>query len=80
MNQQAELGAGADRVRGSEEAILRCPLANNPVHIDGIGCRAGLANTLVNSMLTLLELKEMVRQLDCMRYAKTRVVGAVYGN
>lgn len=83
MNQQTELGAGAGGAWGSddcEEAVLLGPLANNSVHICEIGCSAGLAITPVNSMLTLLELKGMVRQVGCMHYAKSRVVGAVYGN
>ena len=88
VNQQAELDLGADRVLAggvpdgddSEEAVLLGHLDDNPVHIDEIGRRAGLAITSVNSMLTLLELKGMVRQVGCMHYVRSRAVGAVYGN
>jgi DNA processing protein len=65
---------------GSEEAVLLGHIDQHPVHIDEIGRRAGLAITSVNSMLTLLELKGMVKQVGCMHYVRSGAVGAVNGN
>ena len=65
VKQQGEfaLGAVGDlEDDGSEEAVLLGHLNHDRVHIDEIGRRVGLAITSVNSMLTLLELKEMVNR------------------
>ena len=83
VKQQGEfaLGAVGDlEDDGSEEAVLLGHLDHEPVHIDEIGRRAGLAITSVNSMLTLLELKGMVKQVGCMHYIRSGAVGAVNGN
>ena len=83
VKQQGEfaLGAVGDlEDDGSEEAVLLGHLNHDSVHIDEIGRRAGLAITSVNSMLTLLELKGMVKQVGCMHYIRSGAVGVVNGN
>ena len=64
---------------GAEEVILR-HLNDEPVHIDDIRRSADLPISSVSSLLTMLELKGMVRQVGCMHYVKMREVSPAYGS
>ena len=79
-DQQGELPlnvpVGEPEDDGSEEMVVVGYLGDGPVHIDEIGRRSGLPITSVNSMLTLLELKGIVKQVGCMHYVKSVAVGA----
>jgi DNA processing protein len=80
VEQQTELAlaaAGCDT--DSEEMALFQHIGADPVHIDEVGRRSGLPITAVNGMLTMLELKGMIRQVGCMHYVKSAAVGAAHG-
>jgi DNA processing protein len=80
VEHQTELAlaaAGCDT--DSEEMALLQHIGADPVHIDEVGRRSGLPITAVNGMLTLLELKGEIRQVGCMHYVKSAVVGAAHG-
>lgn len=74
--QQVKLPLEPPADDGSEETAVLAYLDEGPVHIDEIGRRSGLPIALVNSMLTLLELKGMVKQVGCMHYVRPAAVGA----
>ena len=62
------------------EALLLGHLDDEPKHIDDIRRRASLPITAVNTLLTMLELKGMVRQVGCMHYIRIREVIPAYGS
>lgn len=62
-----------------EEMSLLDHLGEEPLHIDDLGRNAGLPITSVSSLLTMLELKGMVKQVGCMHYVRTREVAPAYG-
>ncbi|MCH7606678.1 MAG: DNA-protecting protein DprA [Chloroflexi bacterium] len=64
---------------GDEAVVLR-HLDDEPVHIDDIRRRADLPISSVSSLLTMLELKGMVRQVGCMHYVRMREVSPAYGS
>ncbi len=73
---------------GDPESALLGLLNDDPQHIDDIR-RSGdidirrsgdLPISSVSSMLTMLELKGLVRQVGCMHYVRLREVSQVYGN
>jgi DNA processing protein len=62
------------------ESKLLGQLDHEPIHIDDIRRRTNLPITEVSSLLTLLELKGMVRQVGCMHYVRIREASPVYGS
>ena len=67
-------------VEDDGEALLLGHLDDEPKHIDDIRRRASLPITAVNTLLTMLELKGMVRQVGCMHYIRIREVIPAYGS
>jgi DNA processing protein len=65
---------------GDPESALLSYLNDEPKHIDDIRRSADIPIASVSSMLTMLELKGMVRQVGCMHYVRLREVSQVYGN
>lgn len=65
---------------GDPESALLGLLNDDPQHIDDIRRIADIPITSVSSMLTMLELKGLVRQVGCMHYVRLREVSQVYGN
>ena len=63
-----------------EESTLLNLMEDSPVHIDELARQAGLPMAAVNSILTMLELKGMAKQVGCMHYIRLREVGASYGS
>lgn len=63
-----------------EEAKLLRWLNHEPMHIDDIRRNASLPVALVGSLLTMLELKGMVKQVGGMHYVRTGEATPVYGN
>ena len=61
-----------------EEAAILQHIEGEPLHIDDLGRKAGLPITSVSCVLTMLELKGMVKQVGCMHYIRTREVAGVY--
>ena len=61
-----------------EEAAILQHMGGEPLHIDDLGRKAGLPITSVSCVLTMLELKGMVKQVGCMHYIRTREVAGVY--
>ena len=62
------------------EAVLLGQLDDEPKHIDDIRRRASLPISAVSTLLTMLELKGMVRQVGCMHYIRIREVIPAYGS
>jgi DNA processing protein len=61
------------------EASLLHHLDDEPLHIDDILRRTSLPITVVSSLLTMMELKGMVKQVGCMHYIRMREATAAYG-
>ena len=55
---------------GGDEEIVLCSLSAEPLHIDELTRQCGLPIPRVTSILTLLELKGMVRQVGRMTYVR----------
>jgi len=55
-------------------------LDQEPVHIDDIRRQASLPMSEVSGLLTMLELRGLVKQVGCMHYVRVREVNPVYGN
>jgi DNA processing protein len=53
-------------------------LSREPIHIDDICRRSGLAAALVGSTLTMMELKGLVKQVGAMNYVLTREMKEEY--
>lgn len=62
-----------------EAGLLRC-LNHEPMHIDDIQREASLPVALVGSLLTMLELKGLVKQVGGMHYVLTGEATPIYGN
>lgn len=62
----------------AEEAALIGHLSRQPIHVDDLSRVAGLPTPLVNSTLTLMELKGIVQQVGGMNYVLAREPGPVY--
>jgi DNA processing protein len=62
------------------EADLLRYLNEEPLHIDDIRRNADLPIMAVSSMLALLELKGMVKQVGCMHFIRLQETTATYGN
>jgi len=62
------------------ELVLLAYLNDEARHIDDIRRSADIPIASVSSMLTMLELKDQVRQVGCMHYVRLREVSQVYGN
>jgi len=60
------------------ESRLLDYLSADPVHVDELGQQAGLPISEVTGVLTLMELKGMVRQVGGMRYVLAREQGVEY--
>jgi DNA processing protein len=54
-------------------------LDQEPAHIDDIRRRSSLPITEVSSLLTMLELQGLVKQVGCMHYVRVREVNPTYG-
>jgi len=66
-------------VEEGEVGLLR-HLDHEPVHIDDLRRRAGLPITEVSSLLSLMELKGLVKQVGCMHYIRLREATAAYAS
>ena len=64
---------------GAESDLLR-HLNDEPLHIDDIRRIAKIPISAVSSLLTMLELKGLVRQVGCMHYVRMREVSPIYGS
>ena len=64
---------------GDESALLQY-LNEEPIHIDDIHRTANLPIASVSGMLTMLEMKGMVRQVGCMHYVRIREAATAYGS
>ena len=62
-----------------EAHLLRC-LDHEPMHIDDIRRETTLPVALVGSLLTMLELKGLVKQVGGMHYVKTGEAAPIYGS
>ena len=62
----------------TEAALLR-HIAKEPVHIDEVCRQSGLPASTVSSVLAMLELKGLVRQMGPMAYVRARETQAPYG-
>jgi DNA processing protein len=60
------------------EATLLKQLSTDPIHVDDLGQATGLSAPEIASVLTLMELKGMVRQVGGMNYVLARETGAQY--
>ena len=65
---------------GGDEMMLLKQISYEPIHIDEICRSANLPMNVVNSTLTLLELKGLIKQVAGMQYILTREAAAVYGS
>ena len=63
----------------AETGLLHC-LDHEPMHIDDIGREAGLPIALVGGLLTMLELKGLVKQVGSMHYVRIGEATPTYGN
>ncbi len=64
---------------GAEAAVLQ-HLNDEPIHIDDIHRNANLPIASVSGLLTMLEMKGMVRQVGCMHYVRVREAAPAYGS
>ena len=64
---------------GGEADLLRC-LDHEPTHIDDIGRNASMPIATVGSLLTMLELKGLVKQVGAMHYVRIGEATPTYGN
>lgn len=62
-----------------EADLLRC-LGHEPTHIDDIGRNASMPIAAVGGLLTMLELKGMVKQVGAMHYVRIGEATPAYGN
>ena len=62
------------------ESVLLGHLDDEPLHIDDIRRRVSLPIASVSSLLTMLELKGLVKQVGCMHYVRMREAATFYGN
>lgn len=62
----------------TEAGILQ-HLSSEPVHVDEVCRQSGLPVSTVSSLLAMMELKGLVRQMAPMAYVKAREVRAPYG-
>ncbi|MFQ6019431.1 MAG: DNA-processing protein DprA, partial [Dehalococcoidia bacterium] len=75
--QQMEL-AEAVPATDTEAALLR-HITKEPLHIDAVCKESGLPVATVSSVLAMLELKGLVRQVGPMSFVRTREAQATYG-
>ena len=69
-----------DLATDDEEKKLLAHLENEPLHIDEIRRRAGLPIAQISGLLTMLEIKRLVKQVGCMHYVMIREATPTYGN
>ena len=62
-----------------DEMALLNHLDSEPLHIDYLRRNADLPITAVSTLLTMLELKGMVKQVGCMHYVRIREAVPAYG-
>ena len=62
-----------------EADLLRC-LGHEPTHIDDIGRNASMPIATVGSLLTMLELKGLVKQVGAMHYVRIGEATPTYGS
>ncbi|MBI1882126.1 MAG: DNA-protecting protein DprA, partial [Chloroflexi bacterium] len=60
------------------EATLLKQLSTDPIHVDDLGQATGLTAPEIASILTMMELKGMIRQVGGMNYVIARETGAQY--
>lgn len=75
---QGELPLYQDSDDKDEMALLN-HLDNEPLHIDNLRRNADLPINSVSTLLTMLELKGMVKQVGCMHYVRIREAVPAYG-
>ncbi|PKB65085.1 MAG: DNA protecting protein DprA [SAR202 cluster bacterium Io17-Chloro-G2] len=75
---QAELPLYQESEDAEEMALLN-HLDGEPLHIDDLRRNADLPITSVSTLLTMLELKGMVKQVGCMHYVRIREAAPAYG-
>ena len=61
------------------EAAVLDYITYDPIHIDEVGRLMHLPSSTISSMLTLMEIKGLIRQVGAMNYVRTREVPAGYG-
>jgi DNA processing protein len=61
------------------EADLLRHISKEPVHIDEVCRQSGLPVSTVSSILAMMELKGLVRQMGPMAYVRAREAQASYG-
>lgn len=76
--EQIEMPISEAPADANESAVLRY-LNEDPVHIDDIRRSASLPITVVSSLLAVMELKGLVKQVGCMHYIRMREATAAYG-
>ncbi len=76
VSQQAEVRAVVPE--NETEARLLTYITAEPIHVDELGRRSGLPIAQVSSVLALMELKGMVRQVGGMNYVQVREERAGY--
>jgi len=64
-------------VTGTESVLLKC-LTREPIHIDELGQKCAMPISEVNSTLTMMELKGIVKQVGSMNYVLARESGEEY--
>lgn len=74
----AQAGARAILVSDPTERLLLDALSNDPLHVDDLGAQTGLPIAQVSSLLAMLELKGMVREIGGMHYVATREPRVTY--
>jgi len=79
VTHQIEMRLAQEPEDANESALLR-HLDQEPLHIDDIRRRASLPITAVSSLLAMMELKGLVRQVGCMHYIRMREATAAYGS
>jgi len=62
----------------TESSLLRY-ISTGPLHVDEVCRRSGLPVATVSSVLAMLELKGLVRQVGPMSYVRARETQVVYG-
>jgi DNA processing protein len=79
LEQDLNSNAPADAPDDEESNLLNF-LEHEPLHIDDIRRRAGIPITQVSGILTMLELKGLVKPVGCMHYVRMREASPIYGN
>ena len=79
VSHQIEMLLTQEPEDANESALLR-HLDQEPVHIDDLRRRASLPITVVSSLLAMMELKGLVKQVGCMHYIRMREATPTYAS